>query len=220
MRWAVTAKRRMASRGATLTAVVLLGSVADAQAAASPWSIVSSPNPTKQTDALSGVACSAPTACVAVGRVINKRGAEVPLGAVWDGTAWSVKAAPAPKGARASTLAAVACTSNTACTAVGVYINSAGSTVPLAERWNGSGWSLQTASTPAGATAAVLAAVSCVTATACFAVGDASAPAGFGEDWSPFAADAHPASSTANTKARPSGVTGLILMPQVSAGCI
>jgi hypothetical protein len=64
----------------------------------------------------------------------------------------------------------VSCASATACTAVGDYNN--GTTgVTLAERWNGSTWSIQPTPNPAGAPVSLLNGVSCASATACTAVG-------------------------------------------------
>jgi hypothetical protein len=65
----------------------------------------------------------------------------------------------------------VACTSANACTAVGAYNTSTNVPLPLAERWNGSSWTVQPTPTPPNATASVLQAVSCTSATACTAVG-------------------------------------------------
>lgn len=56
----------------------------------------------------------------------------------------------------------VSCTAADACTAVG------GS---LAQRWNGSSWKSQTLATPAGAKSIDMRGVSCVSSSACFAVG-------------------------------------------------
>jgi hypothetical protein len=55
-----------------------------------------------------------------------------------------------------------------ACTAVGYYVNSAGTPETLAEHWDGTTWTIQP--TPNGEVS--LSAVSCTSATACSAVGD------------------------------------------------
>jgi hypothetical protein len=76
----------------------------------------------------------------------------------------------------------VSCTSSNACTAVGQYtedINNTSNQVGLAERWNGRRWSIQSVTVPPGAThqagleSVALDGVSCVSQTACTAVGDA-----------------------------------------------
>jgi hypothetical protein len=64
----------------------------------------------------------------------------------------------------------VSCTSATACTAAGFYSN-ATTTVTLAERWNGTTWSIQTTPNPTGGSGSTLDGVSCASAKACTAVG-------------------------------------------------
>jgi hypothetical protein len=71
-----------------------------------------------------------------------------------------------PIGAQPDQLAAVSCTSATACTAVGSY---GGLTV--AEAWNGTKWSVEPTANPTGSKGSSLAGVSCTSATACTAVG-------------------------------------------------
>ena len=61
---------------------------------------------------------------------------------------------PQPAGRATAILAGVSCTSATACTAVGNYRNSAGKLVTLAERWNGTSWTIQPTPNPTGAPAA------------------------------------------------------------------
>ena len=65
----------------------------------------------------------------------------------------------------------MSCTSASACTAVGYYAS--GSTyVTLAERWNGTKWSIQHTPNPTGAPGSWLDGVSCASASTCTAVGD------------------------------------------------
>ena len=67
-----------------------------------------------------------------------------PLAAQWNGTTWTIVAAPSP--ATFSALLSVSCTSATFCSAVGASSPTATGVVsPVAETWNGSTWSLQTA---------------------------------------------------------------------------
>jgi hypothetical protein len=98
--------------------------------------------------------------------------AEVTLAESWNGSTWSVVPTPDPAGSQGSFFNSVSCTAANACTAVGNYINAAGSTVPLAEAWNGSAWSIQPTPDPGGSTFSVLRAVSCTAANACTAVGE------------------------------------------------
>jgi hypothetical protein len=64
----------------------------------------------------------------------------------------------------------VSCTAAKTCTVVGDAV-SGGDLVTLAERWNGSTWTVQTTPNPAGAVHSYLTSVSCTAATACTAVG-------------------------------------------------
>jgi hypothetical protein len=136
------------------------------------WTIQASPNPAgASSSALSGVSCVSSSACVAVGQYTNSSGVQVTLAEHWNGASWSIQATPNPAGATASRLAGgVSCTSANSCTAVGNYINSSGTTVTLAERWNGSSWTTQTTPNPAGATNSILTGVSCA-GDPCTAVG-------------------------------------------------
>jgi hypothetical protein len=88
-----------------------------------------------------------------------------------------------------ATLAAVSCSSSTACTAVGSFVSKAGTaTKALAERWNGTSWAIQSVPDRADAAVTVLSGVSCASVNACFAVGyyemhAEGAPLPFGEAW-------------------------------------
>src|SRR5690242_7134762 len=84
--------------------------------------------------------------------------------------AWGLQAPAIPQVPNGQ-LAAVNCTSTSACTAVGDFTNGSGTQVTLAERWNGTSWSTQATPAPTGATAAQLSAVRCPSSTSCVAVG-------------------------------------------------
>jgi hypothetical protein len=132
--------------------------------------------PTPNTASLSaldgGVSCTAADACMAVGHSYAAPApAEVTLAEAWNGSAWSVVPTPDPAASQGSFFSGVSCTAASACTAVGNYINAAGATVPLAEAWNGSAWSIQSTPDPGGSTFSELHAVSCTAANACTAVG-------------------------------------------------
>ena len=72
-------------------------------------------------------------------------------------------------------LAGVSCASSSACTAVGSYYGPSGvGQLPLVERWNGVGWSVQSAVITPGAPNGALAGVSCPSSSDCVAVGFAS----------------------------------------------
>jgi hypothetical protein len=137
------------------------------------WSVVSTPNPSGATEnALNGVSCVSATTCVGVGDDKNSSRVFVPLGEAWNGTEWQLKSMPVPSGSVEVTLEGVSCSSSTACTAVGSYQTSTGPYKTLAERWNGSEWTIQSTPTPTGESYFVgLDGVSCSSATSCIAVG-------------------------------------------------
>jgi hypothetical protein len=70
----------------------------------------------------------------------------------WDGTAWSVDPSPTP--GTYGGLSGVSCSSARSCTAVGNYSHGTGSgtsglSLPLAESWDGTAWSVVPAPRPA-----------------------------------------------------------------------
>jgi hypothetical protein len=140
-------------------------SLAESRAGTS-WKMVPTPNPLGAADiTLSGVSCTAPDACMAVGSYVSSAGTLVTLAESWNGTSWKIQPTPSP-GATFSQLSGVSCTAASACTTVGN--DTAGA---LAEAWNGSSWRPQATPNPAGATRIVLSGVSCTTARTCTAVG-------------------------------------------------
>jgi hypothetical protein len=157
--------------------------------AASGWSLQTTPNPAGAMNSfLPGDSCTSATACTAVGYSINTSDTVTSLAERWNGTAWSIQATPNPAGAVGSSLAAVACTSGTACTAVGDYFNSSNIESTVDERWNGTAWSVQPTPNPAGANSSELVSVACTATRSCIAVGSymktaSSHPLSLAERW-------------------------------------
>jgi hypothetical protein len=117
---------------------------------------------------LDGVSCPTPTWCVAVGMVIARRRAELPLIEQWNGSQWSRQ--PSPRLAGAS-LDAVSCTSDRSCVSVGsIGIHG------LVERLHRGVWTR-------GVLPRSLTSVSCSAATACTAVGGTMAFRWDGKHW-------------------------------------
>ncbi len=137
----------------------------------SEWTLTSPATPAgSKASAFAGTSCTASNLCTAVGRYTNSSGTEMTLAERWNGSAWTIQATPNPAGAKSSWLEDVACTSSTACTAVGRYESAGGVEAALAERWNGTEWTIQTTPTPSGAKWSRFADLSCVS-TVCSAVG-------------------------------------------------
>lgn len=110
---------------------------------------------------------------LAVAAVVGLVGGVAAPGIAAAGTepSWVIQATPSPGGTGVrlgSVLLAVSCPSATACTAVGGYTPNPRAIVPLAERWNGRKWAVQTMPRVKDA---VLFGVSCWSVRACTAVG-------------------------------------------------
>ena len=134
----------------------------------SRWRMVVTPSPSRASE-LSGVSCTSPTACTAVGSAAS--GGRT-LAERWNGVRWAVQRTPNAGRIGYTVLTAVSCASPTACTAVGDYN---GGAFGIAEHWNGARWTIQrlpAAPGPPGEDPLVLpAGVSCISATACVTVG-------------------------------------------------
>jgi hypothetical protein len=121
--------------------VVASAVVLSAQTAvAATWQLQSVPDP--QSAVLSRVSCPSASTCIAVGSYRNGH-RTVPLVELWNGRDWSVMTTPTPEGTRPSSLDAVSCSSATSCVAVGIYGDDSTNSTPLAEVWNGHGWSIE-----------------------------------------------------------------------------
>jgi hypothetical protein len=156
------------------------------------WSILT-PSPRTSPDASAGgpsftvVSCASRNACTALGGNTVMR---------WDGRSWSPQQFATPVINRpanrfyavTTNLTGVSCPSRTDCAAVGSYYTVSSSGIggasvrgpdlPLAERWNGSIWSVQRPPAPHRKTGGDLTVASCASRTACVAIGSYRNPAG------------------------------------------
>lgn len=101
------------------------------------WAIQPTPNPPGSTSSvLSGVSCKG-TSCTAVGNYVNASNVRLTLAEHWNASTntWSIQTTPNPSEATSSLLSGVSCTTATACTAVGDYVNASGTQVTLAESY-------------------------------------------------------------------------------------
>lgn len=167
-----------------LVAVALVGFTAPAGAAPT-WSVVPSPTPAgaNANGTLSSVSCTSASNCFAVS-ASQDQGVFKTFAVEWNGISWSrVATVNSPlAGQHGSGLTGVSCF-GAFCMAVGYYFAGPGITQrTLAERWNGTSWSIVASPNPGGATGAQLNGVSCTSATSCFAVGE-SAGTAFIERW-------------------------------------
>src|SRR5215467_14837470 len=132
----------------------------------STWAVQAMPiaSPVVSLAFLNGVSCAAPGQCTAVGW-FQRRGtrAMVTLAENNYSGRWRIRSVRGPS-ATLGQLNGVACTARNSCTAVG-FSNANGA---LAERWDGSTWTVQGTPRPA---ATILNGVSCPSAASCTAVG-------------------------------------------------
>ena len=173
------------------------------------WSIVTIPAPGRFASALAGVSCGS-AACTAVGYFRDGSGTHRTLAEASGGGGWAIQPAPSPPGAVPSVLAGVSCGAPTSCTAVGFYDNSPGTSLTLAEAWNGNTWRIQRTPDPPGLRHNSLASVSCSSASACMAVGRVSGPkagATLAESWNGTTWTIRPAPAPPTTFAELSAVS-------------
>ena len=109
------------------------------------WAIQHTPNISHiGYTALTAVSCASPTDCTAVGTYDGGVG----IAEQWNGTVWTIRRLPSPGGAPGASPdvvpVSVSCTSATACMTVGTTQNKT-----LAERWNGSRWTVEPTPNPA-----------------------------------------------------------------------
>jgi hypothetical protein len=121
---------------------------------------------------LLGIACTSATSCTAVGqRASVGHGGQLTLAEQLNGDRWAPRPTPDnPTAPRYNLLTGVSCGSAAACVAVGGLALGDPDSV-LTEVRAGGSWAIKPASYPPDAMAGALSAVSCVSATACIAVG-------------------------------------------------
>jgi hypothetical protein len=161
------------------------------------WSIVSSPDEGTGNNSLYGVACTSDGSCVAVGSWTNSSNIVNTLTEMWNGTTWSIVSSP-DDGTNNNSLAAVACTSDSSCMAVGSMGNTGTNfSSTLTEAWNGTTWSIVSSpnGTGPGPQNSTLGSISCPNADFCMAVGEEGvygnsvAESWNGTEWSLVAGD-------------------------------
>ena len=167
------------------------------------WLVQTIPNPSAEGQTnLTGVSCTSTKNCIAVGYYappLPHSGDEgdFPFAERWDGSRWTIQSTPPlpawfHDGRPVAVLSGVSCTSSTDCIAVGSYSSHspAASTMPLAEHWDGTRWTVQKTALPpnppldAIGRGGSLDAVSCLSSADCTAVGHVGGAGGtFAERW-------------------------------------
>ena len=136
------------------------------------WTVDSPLNPPNEIYRwLYGVSCPSAKSCFAVGADEDSSGTYSMLSEHWNGAGWSILSTPSPRsGGKFRALFSVSCPSLTTCTAVGYEQTPYGYST-VAERLNGTAWTVQPTPNPAGKAYTELAGVDCVSTTSCTAVG-------------------------------------------------
>ncbi len=138
------------------------------------WRIEKVPIPPATADGnLSSVGC-VPSACMAVGGFSNKSGNDRIMTEWWDGSSWTLGLPPRPRTMEDPSLAAVSCTSDTQCIAVGQYSFELGFgslITPLILRWDGTQWRLDPSGRLGRAQDTMLNGIDCVSNQMCMTVG-------------------------------------------------
>jgi hypothetical protein len=146
------------------------------------WSAQSLPIPSGNSATLTGVSCTSPARCVAVG---VEGPLSTPISESWNGTTWTPHTVTLPFRTTGD-FNGVSCRSYRSCVAVG-DIQTPSAFGPMAATWNGRSWTVENVPSPPGpSTDTTLEAVSCHSTTECIAVGAAGGPGAFqtlAEQW-------------------------------------
>jgi hypothetical protein len=129
---------------------------------------------------LSGASCLTATSCIGVGASNSLLNG--PVAEAWNGSTWSTLISVNAYNIFGA-LSDISCP-GPMCMAVGYqYASLPGDEMPLAEMWDGTGWSNQALPAPAGATTSALSSVSCPTTADCIAVGNQNPSGPLAENW-------------------------------------
>ena len=135
------------------------------------WMIANNSDAPAHDRTLKGISCIGTGFCATVGEDESKPGtfsSSMTFIEMESGGTWSDVSSP-NGGTAGNLLSGVSCTSTTSCTAVGSYVNAAGTTQTLVEEWDGNAWSIVPSPSPDAGDS--LQAVACVSTTSCVAVG-------------------------------------------------
>ena len=165
-----------------VSSIALLISMTLPASADPTWTVQSTP--AVDGSVLYGVACPAPDWCVAVGQHVESPSTSAVLTEIWDGSTWSIQAAPSPDGDTGDLFSSVSCVDPAFCMAVGEAQTPTGD-YTLAEQWDGSDWTILPTQDASGSpTNDLLLSVACPSMTMCVAVGfSGTNPQGIAEKW-------------------------------------
>jgi subtilisin family serine protease len=137
------------------------------------WSLQALTDPEKavQSTLLDASCTPSPNRCTVVGGWKNSATEQFTLAYRFNGSTWTLQSTPNPAGSIASVFQEVSCATETSCTAAGSWVSEGGgSNQTLAEKWNGTSWSIQGTPNPSGAAFSAFFGVSC-RESSCLGVG-------------------------------------------------
>ncbi|HEX4059727.1 MAG TPA: hypothetical protein VHY58_01800 [Streptosporangiaceae bacterium] len=145
------------------------------------WAEATSPNPNPSYDEFQGVQATSATGLLAVGSTLNASGAVVMFAETYDGTNWTELATPLPSGDTAGAFGGLAAISATSALGFGWVQNASDAIVPLAEKWNGTKWTVQSTPNPPGAADTLMAGAAAESASDMWLAGGDLTVAGTGD---------------------------------------
>ncbi len=143
------------------------GNILTESFAAETWTVTEHPPNDVTYNPLSGVSCTSPSFCVAVGAYMNQDFLRQVLIEQWNGTAWTV--VPSPNSGF-DPVNAVSCSNPDWCVAVGYQPGSEGYNATFVETWDGTSWNVTPTPNPSGSDQELYG-VSCTSSAWCVAVG-------------------------------------------------
>jgi hypothetical protein len=142
-----------------------------ASAAAASLTVQSMPSPAHALNFINAISCASANSCMAVGNSTRHHDITHALTEYWNGAQWSMVSFPhVPGSLPDAVLNGVSCPTQNLCMAVG-YFDRNLTLYPLAARWNGHRWFLQSPSNQGGRFFGQLEGVSCPNTRMCMAVG-------------------------------------------------
>ncbi len=146
----------------------------------STWSVVTTPDTSAtEGNSLADVSCITGGDCWAVGVADSGGGGTgQTLAEHWNGTAWSIVPTANTSSSLSNDAASVSCVNSADCWMVGNAVSGTGTQQTLAERWNGTAWSIVPTANTSVSEVNGLASVSCLAGSDCWSVGEAASGSG------------------------------------------
>ena len=136
----------------------------------SGWTVEPASDPDSSDLSLDDVSCSSRVACTAVGYHVKPGAGQVPLVERSEGGAWTIQDTPAIPDQVYNQFSGVSCPHHRFCEAVG-YVGTTTTTRGIAERWDGTAWTLEATPGPLSGPSQLLG-VTCAPRGRCSAVGE------------------------------------------------